>query len=163
MPFLDCRFSNDKTPYKRAFSGRLKRATDQLRGGYYYRIQPDGESAIVGGFWKPNGSDLTRVRAEIGADASEMRKILRRKQFIDYFGQIQGDEVKTAPKGFSRDHPDIDLLRKKQFLLVRNFTDDEVLDPGFVKEAVKTFKAMRPFFDFMSEVLTTDENGVPLY
>ena len=68
--YRDIRFSNDKTPYKRAFSGRMKRASERLRGGYYYRIQPGGESAIVGGFWKPESADLKRVRHEIGADAS---------------------------------------------------------------------------------------------
>ena len=94
---------------------------------------------------------------------AELRRIIGRKQFVDFFGQLEGDEVKSAPKGFSRDHPDIDLLRKKQFLLIRNFSDEEVLEPGFVKDVVKTYKAMRPFFDYMSEVLTTDENGVPLF
>jgi uncharacterized protein (DUF2461 family) len=67
--------------------------------------------------------------------------------------------LKTAPKGFPNDHEAIDLLRYKQYLLVRHFTDEEVLSASFLQEADKTFKAMRPFFDYMSEVLTTNANG----
>ena len=160
--YRDVRFSKDKTPYKTAFSGRMKRASVSRRGGYYFRIQPDGGTAIVGGFWKPSGSDLTRVRSELGFDATPMRDILSDKAFQRNFGALEGDEVKTAPKGFTRDHPDIDLLRKKQFLLVRNFSDDNVLSPHFVRSAVSTYKAMRPFFDYMSVILTTDENGMPI-
>jgi uncharacterized protein (DUF2461 family) len=72
---------------------------------------------------------------------------------------LNGDELKTAPSGYDRDHPAIDLIRKKQLIISREFKDKEVLDPGFVKEVVKTFEAMRPFFDYMSEVLSTDLNG----
>ena len=64
-----------------------------------------------------------------------------------------------APKGFDKAHPAIDLLRKKQFLLTRSFTNEEIVSPNFQSEVIKTFKAMRPFFDYMSEVLNTDLNG----
>lgn len=76
---------------------------------------------------------------------------------------MQGEQLKTTPKGFDAADSAIDLLRYKQFLLVKRFTDDEVLSPSFLKEADQTFKNMRPFFDYMSEVLTTDANGEPLY
>ena len=56
--------------------------------------------------------------------------------------------------------PAIDLLRYKQFLLIRNFTDKEVLEAGFLEAASQTFKNMRPFFDYMSGVLSTDVNGI---
>ena len=71
--------------------------------------------------------------------------------------------MKTAPKGFSKDHKNIDLLRYKQFLISKKFTEKEMLDKDFYKVANQVFKNMRPFFDYMSEVLTTDENGEPLY
>ena len=67
--------------------------------------------------------------------------------------------MKTAPSGYERDHPAIDLIRKKQFIIGRNFKDKEVTNPGFIKEVVLTFEAMRPFFDYMSEILSTDLNG----
>jgi uncharacterized protein (DUF2461 family) len=73
-----------------------------------------------------------------------------------------GEQVKTAPKGYTKDHPAIDLLRYKQFIVRRAFSDEEVLSDQFIEKMVATFHEMRPFFDFMSEVLTTDSNGVPL-
>ena len=75
---------------------------------------------------------------------------------------MEGEQVKTAPKGFSKEHPAIDLLRYKQYLVYQHFTDKQVTTEGFVNELVKAFKSMRPFFNYMSEVLTTDENGVPI-
>ena len=73
---------------------------------------------------------------------------------------MKGEQLKTAPKGYDSGHEAIDLLRHKQFLLIRSFSDKEVVSGQFLKEANLTFKAMRPFFDYMSEVLTTDSNGM---
>lgn len=75
------------------------------------------------------------------------------------FGTLRGEQVKTSPKGFDATSEAIDLLRYKQFLLIRHFTDEEVLNKTFLNEAGKTFKAMRPFFDYMSVVLSGDING----
>ena len=91
-----------------------------------------------------------------------LRKILKSKSFSSTFGEMQGEQLKTTPKGFDAENSAIDLLRYKQFLLIRNFTDKEVLDSTFLKEANQTFKNMRPFFDYMTEVLTTDINGIEL-
>ena len=159
--YKDTRFSKDKTPYKTHWGGYFKRATNHLRGGYYFHIQP-GNSFIGGGFWNPNPDDLKRIRVELAADGSELRKIMKSKDFVNTFGELEGDKVKTAPKGYSKDHENIDLLRYKQFLVGKKFSDKEVLDKNYYKEANKVFKNMRPFFDYMSEVLTTDENGEPL-
>lgn len=156
--YRDTRFSNDKTPYKTHFAGGFKRDTKLLRGGYYFSISP-GNSVIAGGFWGPNSADLKRIREGISRHATPLRKAIAAKRFKETFGALYGEEVKTAPKGFAKDHPEIDLIRKKQFLVKREFTDREILSPEYTKEAVKTFKAMRPFFDYMSEVLTTDANG----
>ena len=88
-----------------------------------------------------------------------MNEILSDPTFISMFGGLQGEQLKTAPKGFDKDHPAIDLLRYKQFIFARNFSDEEVVSPDFLDTVNHTFKAMRPFFDFMSDVLTTDTNG----
>lgn len=159
--YRDTRFSTDKTPYRTNWAGRFKRATKYKRGGYYYQLEP-GKSFLAGGFWGPNPQDLRRIRDEIAFDATPLRKILKSKPFVATFGELKGDQVKTAPKGFAADHEAIDLLRYKQFLLIRQFTDEEVLSNDFVKQASLTFKNMRPFFDYMSEVLTTDANGLAL-
>lgn len=158
--YRDTRFSKEKTPYKTSWSGSFRRATKKLRGGYYFHIEP-GNSFVVGGFHGPNPQDMKRIRDEIDYDAAPLRKILKSKSFVHTFGILKGEQLKSAPQGFTSAHKDIDLLRYKQFLLIRSFSDKEVLSPGFAKEVSATFRKMRPFFDYMSEVLTTDMNGIP--
>jgi uncharacterized protein (TIGR02453 family) len=159
--YRDVRFSSDKTPYKPHFAGNFVRATNKLRGGYYLRIRP-GESFLAGGFWEPNKEDLLRIRKEFEMDASEIREIISNPTFVTYFGKLEGDALKTAPRGFDKEHPDMDLIRMKQFIVTRKFTDDEVLAPNFLQEVNESYKAMRPYFDYMSEILTTDLNGVSI-
>ncbi|MCD8449514.1 DUF2461 domain-containing protein [Tenacibaculum dicentrarchi] len=160
--YRDVRFSKDKTPYKTHFSGSFSRKGSHLRGGYYLQIEP-GNSFLAGGFWQPNKEDLLRIRKEIELDASEFREILENPEFVKNFGtKFEGDEVKTVPRGFDKNHPDIDLLRKKGFIAVRNFTDKEVLSNNFLSEIDTSYKALRSFFNLMSEVLTTNLNGESL-
>lgn len=158
--YRDVRFSKDKTPYKPHFAGSFSRSGKKLRGGYYLRIRP-GESFLAGGFWAPNKEDLFRIRKEFEISDQEIRDILKATDFKRYFGGVlEGEELKTAPKGFQKDHPAIDLIRKKGFIAVRKLSDKEVLSPDFLKEVLISFQTLRPFFDYMSEVLTTDLNGV---
>ena len=159
--YRDVRFSKDKLPYKTHMSGYLRRATNRLRGGYYFHIEP-GNSFVGGGFWGPHKDDLKRIREEIAADDQALRKILNSASFKKTFGTLKGDCLKTAPRGYAKDHPAIDLLRHKQFIIWKSFSDEEVMSPKFAGETVKVFKNMRPFFDYMSEVLTTDSNGVSI-
>ncbi|MBA3705086.1 MAG: DUF2461 domain-containing protein [Bacteroidetes bacterium] len=159
--YRDTRFSKEKTPYKTNWSGSFSRATKKRRGGYYFHIEP-GNSFAAGGFWAPDPKDLKRIRDEFAYDAKPLRKILKSKSFVNTFGSLKGEQVKTTPKGFSSDDPAIDLLRYKQFLVVKKFTDKEVLSDAFSKKVNETFRAMRPFFDYMSDVLTTDTNGISI-
>ena len=106
-----------------------------------------------------SGNERFLFREEIANDASEIREIINDPVFVSNFGTLDGEQLKTSPKGFDKEHPDVDLLRYKQFIFGRNFSDEEVLNPNFLEEANKTFQAMRPFFDYMSDVLTTDSNG----
>jgi len=156
--YRDVRFSKDKTPYKSSIGCGFTRATEKLRGGCYLNIEP-GNTFVGGGFWGPNAQDLKRIRNEFLFNDEPFRKILASKSFKKYFGTLGGEELKTAPKGFDKEHPNIDLIRKKQFLIGREFSEKEVLSKDFLKECNDTFKAMRPFFDFMSETLSTNENG----
>lgn len=156
--YKDVRFSKDKTPYKDYFSGYFKRAGASRRGSYYLSIQP-GNTMIGGGFYGPNKEDLLRIRKEFEMDISHLEKVLEDKTFKEYFGTIEGDGVATAPRDFDKEHPNIHWIRKKQFYAFRKFTDKEVLSPDFSSEVIKTFTAIRPFFDVMTDILTTDLNG----
>lgn len=159
--YRDTRFSKNKTPYKTHWGGSFSRATHLLRGGYYFHIEP-GNCFVGGGFWQPNSDDLKRIRKRIALDDSELREIISSKKFVSTFGELVGDRVKTAPQGFKKDHPAIDLLRYKQFLVMKKFSDTEALHSNYAKKVIESFHAMRPFFDYMSEILTTDVNGTPL-
>ncbi len=157
--YRDVRFSKDKTPYQPHFAGSFSRSGKELRGGYYLRIRP-GESFLAGGFWAPNKEDLFRIRKEFEFDDTEIRKIVAEKKFISVFGNaLVGEELKTAPRGFDKEHPSLDLIRKKGFIAVRKFTDKEVLSPNFLEVVGNNFLALRPFFDYMSYLLTTNLNG----
>jgi len=160
--YRDVRFSKNKEPYKTNMGMHLKRATALKRGGYYINIKP-GECFIGGGFWGPNPSDLKLIRTHIATNASPLRKVLNSNSFKQTFGTLNGNQVKTAPKGFAKDHKNIDLLRYKQFLVGKPFKDSDFKNPKFIATAIETLLALRPFFDCMSEMLTTDLNGVPLY
>ena len=159
--YRDVRFSKDKTPYKSHFACSFSRMGASRRGGYYLRIKP-GDTFLATGFWGPEKEDLFRVRKELALDATEFRAVSNDKAFKSVWGELQGETLKTAPKGFDKEHPDIDLIRHKQFIFVKNFKDKEVLSKDFLKEIDTSFKAIRPFFDLMSSVLTTNLNGESL-
>lgn len=156
--YNDVRFSKDKTPYNPRFAGNLRRQKPALRGGYYFWIKP-GESRVGCGFTYPNAEDLLRIRQDIDSNHKQWKRLLNSKAIQTNFGEMQGDQVKTAPRGFAKDHAAIDLLRYKQFWFERSFSDKEVLANDFLDQVNKTFKSIRPFFNYMSEVLTTDLNG----
>lgn len=156
--YRDIRFSKDKTPYNTHWGGGFKRATKLRRGSYYFHLSP-GNSFIAGGFWGPEPKDLKRIRDEFAFDAKPLRKILNSRAFKEHFGEMKGEQIKTTPKGYDAENEGIDLIRYKQFLLIKHFSDKEVLAPDFLKKLNESFKAMRPFLNYMSEVLTTDVNG----
>jgi uncharacterized protein (TIGR02453 family) len=158
--YRDVRFSKDKTPYKAHFANSFSRLGKELRGGYFLRIRP-GESFLAGGFWEPRKEDLFRIRKEIVLDASEIKSILKDKNYKKHFGEEfeSFSELKTVPRGFDKEHPDVNLLRKKGFIASKSFTDAEVMSPNFIKDVDKSYKALRPFFDLFSDILTTNLNG----
>jgi uncharacterized protein (TIGR02453 family) len=159
--YKDVRFSKDKTPYKINFSAGVVRTKPQNRGGFYLHIE-NNNSFIGGGFWDPNKEDLFRIRKEFELDVEEIQEIENQDTFKNYFGKITGEELKTAPKGFDKELQNIEYIRKKQFLVTRTFTNEEVLSASFEGEIVKTYQAMLPFFNYMTAVLTTNLNGESL-
>lgn len=155
----DLRFSNDKTPYNVHRSVSFSRAGAHRRGGYYFRLEP-GNSFMAGGFFNPEPADLLRIRKEFEMDANFIRSLLDETNFKKVFqGFNQEFSVKTAPKGFQKDDPAMDLIRLKSFFVSHSFTDEEVLSENFLELLMSHYLLLRPFFDYMSEVLTTNLNG----
>ncbi len=156
--YRDVRFSNDKIPYKTHFAASFTRRKPELRGGYYVHFEP-GNSFLATGFWNPEKEDLLRIRKEIELDGEKFSKIVQNKKIVSSWGNLKGDELKTAPKGFDKNHDHIEFLRLKQFIYSKQIPDEMVFSSGLELEILNSFKAIRPFFDYMSEVLTTNING----
>jgi uncharacterized protein (TIGR02453 family) len=156
------RFTKGDNPYKTYFRGNFKRAGKHRRGGYYYHIEPGGKSFLLCGFWHPSGDDLSRIRDDIAYNPAGLNLLINEPGFIANFGRLRGEVLSTIPRGYPKDHEAIELLRLKQILVQKFFTDEEVLSSGFTDTAVQTFLLMRPFLDHISEILTVDGNGLPL-
>ncbi len=156
--YNDVRFSKDKSPFKTRFAAGFRRATKFKRGGYYLNISP-GNSYLACGFFTPNAEDLKRIRQDIEFNFEEWNTILNSKKIRLNFGDLSGNKLLTAPRGFNKAHEAIELIRHKQFILRHNFTEKEVTSSDFLKIVNEIFQSVRPFFDHMSEILTTDENG----
>lgn len=159
--YRDIRFSKDKTPFKVHRSANWIRSGETRRGGYYLRVKP-GQTVIGVGFFAPEKEDLLRVRKEIALDASDLKESINAPDFKSCWGNFQGDTLKTAPRNFDKNHPEIDLLRHKSFYFLRSFSDEEVLSDNFSQIINNSFKLARPYLDLMSDILTTDLNGESL-
>ena len=159
--YRDVRFSKDKTPYKTNWGGGLRRSGADRRGGYYYQVGVR-QAFVMGGFFGPNKEDLLHIRQQIAADPDPLREILSSKGFKSFFGQLLGAQLKTSPRGFDKDHPALDLIRYKQFMVKHEFSQDQMMSEEFPSIVSQAFFRMRPFFDYMSEVLTTNLNGETL-
>ena len=138
--YRDIRFSKDKTPYKTYRSCSFKRATKALRGSYHLEIKPGG-SFLAAGFWKPNKNDLFRIRKEFELDSSSIKNILSDKEFsTNFLGFHNINSLKVAPIGFNKNHPNINLIKKKDFIVLQMFTDKEVMSKKFHSNVIKSFK-----------------------
>jgi uncharacterized protein (TIGR02453 family) len=153
--YRDVRFSKDKRPYKvnmgAGFSPAGKMMSDP---GYYIHLEP-GKSFVAGGLYQPDPANLAKIRQEIDYNAKNFLKILNDKNFKKYFDGLDDfDRVKTAPKGYPKDHPQIELLKNKSFITSHPFTDKEVLDKKFVKKVAEVCKAIRPLNEFLKEAIS---------
>ena len=159
--YRDVRFSKNKTPYKKNFGISLVREKPKFRGGYYFHIEPSSSFSAVG-FWQPEKDDLFRIRKEIELDGKEFSDVISSKLITKKWGNLIGDSLKSSPRGFSKDHEYISLLRRKSFLFKKNYTDEEVVSKDFINKLNQDFLVVRNFLDYMSNVLTTDLNGISL-
>lgn len=153
--YRDVRFSKDKRPYKTnmgaGFSpnGRLVQEP-----GYYLHIEPGNKSFLAGGIYMPDAENLAKIRQEIDYNPEGLRKIMKRKKFSDLFGDFDDfDKLKTAPKGYPKDHPDIEWLKLKSFIVEMPFTDKQVADKKFVAMVAAGCKAIKPLNDYLRDAI----------
>lgn len=150
----DIRFSSDKTIYKTymgAFIVKGGKNNGDKYAGYYIHVEPGNNSMIAGGAYVPPMPWLTAIRENIDTKSEMFHKILENKDLEGFFGEIEGEKLKSAPKGFSRDHRDIELLKMKSYLVSRNFSDREITSEGAFELILKGCRVMKPLNDFLND------------
>jgi len=156
----DVRFSRDKSPYKTSLGAAIAPGgRKSVRLGYHLYLAPQGGSLLGGGLYMPEPAQLQRFRQAVAEDAAPFRKLIKAKALVEQFGGVSGERLKTAPQGFTRDHPAIDLLQLKQVIVVRHFADAEVLAPDFAETVLAGCRAMKPFLAYLDRVLVARAEG----
>ena len=151
----DIRFSSDKSPYKSnmgaSFSAGGKNSNIP---GYYIHLE--GNSGfLAGGKWMPEANELAAIRQEIDYNSKEFKKILNAKDFTAFYGGLsEEDKLKTAPKGYPKDHPDLEILKLKSFIAVHNFNVKEICSDSFLKTCVTGCKALQPLNNFLAKAIS---------
>ncbi|MDF3077340.1 MAG: hypothetical protein K0S09_1229 [Sphingobacteriaceae bacterium] len=152
--YRDIRFSKDKTPYKTNFGIAISSTGKNFNGpGYYLHIEPE-KSFVAGGHWMPDPNHLKAIRQEIDYNGEDFRNIIEEKSFVKSFGILsQDDKLKTVPKGYSSDHPDIEFLKLKSFTASSAIKDKDLLSPGAAKYIVEMFGSLSPFMVFLRNAI----------
>jgi len=151
--YRDIRFTRDKSPYHTNFSAIIgpggKKSPEQA---YYVSIQPQDQSLVAGGLYMPTSEQLDRFRQAIDQHAASFKRIIGDPVFVEQFGKIEGERLKTAPKGYDRTHPEIELLQLKQVTALHHFSDQEVLAGDFPEWTIAACRAMKPFLNYLDGV-----------
>lgn len=149
--YKDVRFSKDKTPYKANMGASFSRGGKKSPyAGYYFHLEPGGNSFAGGGIWMPEAPVIKKIRQEIDYNFSEFQGVVGQKEFIRYFGKVNGDTLKTAPQGYHEDNPAIAYIKLKSLVTTHNITDDAATQPTLVRDILRTFAVMQPFVNFLN-------------
>ena len=150
----DIRFSNDKTIYKThlgAFIVRGGKKNGDRYAGYYVHVEPGNNSMIAGGAYMPPMPWLTAIREKIDEQGDTLIKIIKNKDFCDFFGEIEGEKLKSAPKGYYRDNKYIEFLKLKSFLISKVISDKDITSKECFDFIIRASRAMKPLNDFLSD------------
>lgn len=152
--FRDVRFSKDKTPYKAHFGAFFSKGGRKFPGaGYYFHLEPGGKSFAGGGLWVPEAPLLKAVRQEIDYNFDEFSTIIGNKKFKTLFKEINGEQLKTLPQGYTADNPAIEYLKMKSYTVSCNIPDADILSKVVVRKAMDVFTTMQPFINFLNRSL----------
>ncbi|UCS95273.1 DUF2461 domain-containing protein [Echinicola marina] len=155
----DIRFSANKEPYKNNMGAYFSPGGKKSSlPGYYLHLQP-GECFLAGGIWMPASDVLKKIRQEIDYSGAELKEIIEAKSFKDAFGGIEGEKLKTSPRDYPSEHPYIDFLRMKSFIVTKALTDSEVLSKGLVAICIDAYGKMDRFNEFLSRAVDESDGG----
>lgn len=149
--YRNIRFSPNKLPYKTYFSAVIAQGGRKtLKGCCYLHVQP-GESGLHGGIWCPEMPLLTRLRHEVEDNIDEFMTIINDVGFKERY-RLVGDSLKSMPKGFDKNSPYGEYIKKKEYLVSMPVRDDYFLDENWVERVANDFKFIKPFNDFLNYV-----------
>ena len=157
--YRDVRFTHDKTPYKNHFGAYIAAGGRKSPfGGYYFHIEPAGagylnHSMWAGGIYNPDAATLKAIRTDIVENTQEYKSIIQAQDFNDTFKWFDGNMISAAPKGFPKDFPDLELIRRRDYSYFRNIDGQMLLSDGLLGESVRIFKLMLPFNRFMNRAI----------
>lgn len=152
--FRDVRFSKDKRPYKTNFGSFIcNGGRKSMQPGYYFHIEP-GESFIAGGIYMPPADKLRTIRNYLAKHADKFIEIIEDPVFNKEFPEMYDDKLKTAPKGFPKDHEYIKFLRYKSFIFSKPVTDKEMVNGNYLEQTVDAFRRLYPVNEFLYKVLS---------
>jgi len=152
--YRDIRFSKDKTPYKTNFGVSVP--TKGLKTGraeYFLHIAP-GNCFIAGGYWMPPADDLKAIRQEIDYNAHALKEIIDDKDFIALFGGFrQQEKLKSAPKEYSSDNENIELLKLKSFVAFHQLKEEALMQESSATNIAAVCKNIYPLNVFLNNAL----------
>lgn len=152
--FRDVRFAKDKSPYKPNFGAYFSKGGKKFPGaGYYLHIEPNGKSFVGGGLWMPEANLLKAVLQEIDYNFNEWEAFTNEMNFKKTFGYVQGDKLKTNPKGYDAENPAIEVLKLKSFTVTKPIEDDILLNKKLISSCIQAFQTMKPLVDFLNRAI----------
>jgi len=145
-------FHPNKLIYKDHFGAGFDKRPNT--GDFYFELGID-RCMFAGGLWRPDSKRLRSIREAIDYDGEGLVKILHKKSFKHAFGGLYEDvKLTNSPKGFSNDHPYIDLLRHKTFAVAKEFPTAEVFKDNFDETLISTYLEMLPFRRYLNKAIT---------
>ena len=152
--YRDTRFSADKTPYKTHIAANFpRRGLEKHAGaGFYFSVSPGGIE-VAGGVYMPGPEQLLAIRTHLARHYEEFRRIVRAEKLRSLMGELQGEQLTRAPKGFPKDHPGVGYLRFKQWCFYIMLDPDLATTPELRPELMKRFRAMLPLVEFLNTPL----------
>jgi uncharacterized protein (TIGR02453 family) len=150
----DIRFSNDKRPYKTNFGAAMGEGGRNAGNPIYYFHMEPGRAFVAGGLYMPEAESLKKIRQEVDYNPEELKKIVEEPDFKKTFGPIQGERLKTAPKGYPKDHPNIELLQLKSYIVVHDLSPADLNSKDLADRVVNHYRLIKPFNDYLSVAIS---------
>jgi len=156
--YRDTRFSADKTPYKTHVAASFRRRGPKgvPTAGFYFSVSSE-QVEVAGGLYHPAPETMLLVRTHIAESFAELHKIAANRKARRLVGEIQGDELTRAPKGFDPRHPAINLIKKKDWILDIMLDPKLALTPKLQREITARFRAMAPFLEYLNRPLAAQK------